>query len=97
MDIDKIEKYLQTYIDDVIEPQINNELTGEDDKPIKITVYKINYGEANPNRINFFLDMDPDWSNGSFTNRINSDISNFFRMLGIDKNLHIYWNKRPLF
>jgi hypothetical protein len=74
-----------------------NELVGEDDEPIRITIHKINFGEANPNRINFFLDMDPDWSNGSFTNKINSDISRFFRMLGVDKNLHIYWNKRPLF
>jgi hypothetical protein len=97
MNIDKIEKYLQVYLDDVITPEINNELVGEDDEPIRITIHKINFGEANPNRINFFLDMDPDWSNGSFTNKINSDISRFFRMLGVDKNLHIYWNKRPLF
>ena len=27
----------------------------------------------------------------------NLDISKFFQMLGVDKNLHIYWNKRPLF
>ena len=97
MTIDKIEKYLQVYIDDVIIPEINNELVGDDDEPIRITIYKINFGESNPNRINFFLDMDPDWSKGSFTNKINSDISGFFRMLGVDKNLHIYWNKRPLF
>lgn len=97
MNIDKIEKYLQVYLDDVITPEINNELVGEDDEPIRITIYKINFGESNPNRINFFLDMDPDWSKGSFTNKINSDISGFLRMLGVDKNLHIYWNKRPLF
>jgi hypothetical protein len=97
MTIDKIEKYLQVYLDDVITPEINNELVGDDDEPIRITIYKINLGESNPNRINFFLDMDPDWSKGSFTNKINSDISGFFRMLGVDKNLHIYWNKRPLF
>ena len=97
MTIDKIEKYLQVYLDDVIIPEINNELVGDDDEPIRITIYKINFGESNPNRINFFLDMDPDWSKGSFTNKINSDISGFFRMLGVDKNLHIYWNKRPLF
>ena len=96
MNIDKIEKYLQVYLDDVITPEINNELVGNDE-PIRITIYKINFGESNPNRINFFLDMDPDWSKGSFTNKINSDISGFFRMLGVDKNLHIYWNKRPLF
>jgi hypothetical protein len=96
-EIDKIKKYLQVYLDDVIIPKLNNELVGENDEPINVTIYKINYGEANPNRINFFLDMDPDWSKGSFTNKINSDISSFFRMLGVDKNLHIYWNKRPLF
>jgi len=97
MEIDKIKKYLQVYIDDVITPEINSELVGEDDEPIKITIHKVNFGEANPNRINFFLDMDPDWSKGSFINVINSDISSFFKMLGIDKDLRIYWNKRPLF
>jgi hypothetical protein len=97
MDLKKIEKYLQRYIDDVLEPQINDELVGEDDEPIRITVYKVTFGEANPNRINFFLDMDPDWSQGSITHKINLDISRFFKMLGVDKNLHIYWNKRPLF
>ena len=97
MNIDKIEKYLQVYLDDVIEPKINNELVGEGDDPIRITIHKINFGESNPNRINVFLDMDPDWSKGSITHKLNLDISRFFQMLGIDKNLHIYWNKRPLF
>ena len=97
MEVNKIEKYLQVYLDEVLIPQINDELVREGDDPIRITIHKINFGESNPNRINFFLDMDPDWSKGSFTNKINSDISGFFRMLGVDKNLHIYWNKRPLF
>ena len=97
MNIDKIEKYLQVYLDDVIEPKINNELVGDDDEPIKITVHKVRYGEENPNRVAFFLDIDPDWSKGSFINVINSDISSFFKMLGVDKDLRIYWNKRPLF
>jgi hypothetical protein len=97
MDVNKIEKYLQVYLDEVLIPQINDELVGEGDDPIRITIHKINFGESNPNRINFFLDMDPDWSKGSFTHKINSDISSFFRMLSVDKNLHIYWNKKPLF
>jgi hypothetical protein len=96
MDIDKIEKYLQTYLDEVISPEINSELVGEDDEPIKLTIYKITFGEANPNRMNFFLDMDPDYSKGSITNRINLELSRFANMLGIEKNLHVYWNKRPL-
>ena len=97
MEINKIKKYLQVYLDDVIIPELNSELVGENDQPINVTIYKINYGEANPNRLNVFLDMDPDWSKGSFTHKINSDISSFFRMLSVDKNLHIYWNKKPLF
>ena len=97
MEIDKIEKYLQVYLDDVLTPEINNELVGEDDEPIKLSVHKITYGIANPNRINFFLDIDPDWSKGSFINVVNSDISSFFKMLDVNKDLRIYWNKRPLF
>ena len=97
MDSNKIEKYLQVYLDDVLTPEINNELVGEDDEPIKITVHKVRYGEANPNRVAFFLDMDPDWTKGSITHKINMDISSFFKMLGVDKDLRIYWNKRPLF
>ena len=97
METDKIEKYLQNYLDDVVSPEINSELVGEDDEPIKLTVYKVNYGESNPNRINFFIDMDPDYSKGSIMKKIDVEISNFFKMLGVDKHLHIYWNKRPLF
>jgi hypothetical protein len=41
---------------------------------------------GNPNRISFILHMEPNWSNGSFINRINLEISRFFRMLGINKN-----------
>ena len=97
MEIEKIEKYLQAYLDDIITPQINDELVGEDDEPITITIDKVMYGVGNPNRISFILHMNPDWSKGSFINVINSDISSFFKMLGVDKDLRIYWNKRPLF
>ena len=97
MNTDKIEKYLQNYLDDVVSPEINSELVGEDDEPIKLTVYKVNYGESNPNRINFFIDIDPDYSKGSIIHKINIELSIFKELLGIEKNLHVYWNKRPLF
>lgn len=96
MKVEIIEKYLRVFLDDVIIPKINNELVGEDDEPITIDIDKIIYGVGNPNRISFILHMEPNWANGSFINQINLEISNFFRMFGINKNLHIYWNKRPL-
>ena len=64
MEIKLIEKYLQRYLDDVLTPKINSELGGEDNEPIKLSVYKVTYGESNPNRFettfsilapNFFL------------------------------------------
>ena len=97
MDTKVIEKYLQIYLDDIISPKINDELVGEDDEPITLKVYSVTYGYHNPHRINFFIDMDPDYSKGSIMKKIDVEISNFFKMLGVDKHLHIYWNKRPLF
>jgi hypothetical protein len=97
MDLKLIERYLQIYLNDVMIPQINRELDPEGEEPINISIYKINLGEQNPNRLNFFLDIDPDWSGGSISSKLNHDLSRFVKMLGIEKNLHIYWNKRPLF
>ncbi len=41
MDTKIIEKYLQRYLDDVLTPKINSELVGEDDEPIRLSVYKV--------------------------------------------------------
>ena len=40
MEIEKLEKYLQTYLDDVISPNMNQELVGEEDEPIKMNIFK---------------------------------------------------------
>jgi hypothetical protein len=93
MNTDKIEKYLQAYLDDVISPHVNNDLVGEGDEPIKLSVDKVTFGESNPNRINFFLNMEPDYSKGSITHKMNMDLLRFRNMLGIEKKLHVYWNK----
>jgi hypothetical protein len=46
MEVGKIKKYLQVYLDEVITPKINDELVGEDDEPIKISIHKIKIGRA---------------------------------------------------
>ena len=43
MDLNKVKKYLQIYLDEVIEPKLNRELVGEDDEPIKIKVYDVKH------------------------------------------------------
>jgi hypothetical protein len=98
METDKIEKYLKYYVNDVLLPKLNDKMSYEGGEPVKINVRKVTYGKLNPNRINFFLNIEPYDTSVPYLNEINLEISNFFKMLTIDKNLHIYWNKElPFF
>jgi hypothetical protein len=94
MDLNKVKKYLQIYLDEVIEPKVNRELVGEDDEPIKIKVYDVKQKEHLPEEMVIFLDMEPDWSHGSIIPHINTDIGRFMGMLGLRKLFTIAWNKR---
>ena len=69
MEIEKLEKYLQTYLDDVITPMINKELVGEEDEPITLTVNAIKKGSYQPPIYHVFIDIDPNWS-GSLLKRL---------------------------
>jgi hypothetical protein len=94
MEIEKLEKYLQTYLDDVITPMINKELVGEDDEPITVKVHDIKEKEHISDEAVVFLDINPPWS-GSILFRINDDIKRFIVMvLGYKKSITIAWNKR---
>jgi len=97
METENIKKYLQVYLDEVIIPELNSEFVGKDDQPISITIDNIMYGIINPNRISFILHMEPDLTKSTITSKINLDLSRFVNMLGIEKNLRVYWNVRELF
>ena len=94
MDLNKVKEYLQIYLDEVIEPKVNRELVGEGDEPIKIKVYDIKQKEHRKNEIVVFLDMEPDWSHGSITNKLDDDIIGFMRMIGYNDRIIVAWNKR---
>ena len=96
MDLDKIKEYLQTYLDEVITPNINEELVGEDDEPIRLTVYALRMGSYQPPIFHIFIDIDPNWS-GSILKKIETDIENFIRIFSIRNRVKIHWNKRPSF
>jgi len=97
METENIKKYLQVYLDEVIIPELNSEFVGKDDQPISITIDNIMHGIINPNRISFILHMEPDLTKSTITSKINLDLSRFVNMLGIEKNLRVYWNVRELF
>jgi hypothetical protein len=95
MDTDKIEKYLQAYIDNVIVPKANKELASEEnDEPIKIGVFQVLKGSYQPPIYHAFIDIEPNWE-GSYRKKIENDISDFMKILSIPNKLKVHWNKRP--
>jgi hypothetical protein len=96
MDYTKIQKYIQSYIDEAITPQVNQELTGEGDEPITINVEELSVSDKTPHILRLFLAMEPNWSSGSIGGRVNQELSRFINMMGLNMNLHVYWNKNRL-
>ena len=94
MEIEKLEKYLQTYLDDVISPYINKELVGEEDEPIKMNIFQILKGSYQPPIYHVFIDIEPNWE-GSYRKKIENDVNDFMKILSIPNRLKIHWNKRP--
>jgi hypothetical protein len=94
MELEKVKKYLQVYLDDIITPKVNDELVGEEDEPITINVYDIKQKEFNPDEIVVFLDMEPDWTKGSIRKKIDDDVISFMRMMGYNNFIIVAWNKR---
>jgi hypothetical protein len=96
MELEKIKYYLQTYLDDVISPNINKELVGEEDEPIKMNVFQILKGSYQPPIYHAFIDIEPNWE-GSYRKKMENDISDFFKIFSINNRIKVHWNKRPSF
>ena len=95
MEVEKIKKFLQSYLDSVIVPKANKELASEEnDEPIKIGVFQILKGSYQPPIYHAFIDIEPNWD-GSYRKKIENDISDFMKVLSIRNKLKIHWNKRP--
>jgi len=96
MDLDKIKGYLQTYLDDVITPDINRKLVGEEDEPITLTVNALRIGSYKPPIFHILIDIDPNWK-GSMLNNLEKNIEDFVKIFSISNKVKVHWNKRPLF
>ena len=94
MELEKIKNYLQIYLDDVISPNINKELVGEEDEPIKMNVFQVLKGSYQPPIYHIFIDIEPNWD-GSYRKKIENDISDFMKILSINNKIKVHWNKRP--
>ena len=94
MDSDKIEKYLQAYIDTAIVPKINKELASEEnDKLTKMKVFQDLKGSYQPPIYHVFIDIEPNWE--IYRKKTENYISDFMKILSIPYRIKIHWNKRP--
>ena len=94
MDSDKIEKYLQAYIDTAIVPKINKELASEEnDKLTKMKVFQVLKGSYQPPIYHVFIDIEPNWE--IYRKKTENYISDFMKILSIPYRIKIHWNKRP--
>ena len=96
MNLEKIKNYLQVYLDDVISPNINKELVGEEDEPIKMDVFQVLKGSYQPPIYHIFIDIEPNWE-GSYRKKMENDISDFMKIFSINNKIKVHWNKRPAF
>ena len=95
-EIEKYKKVLQYYLDSVLNPKIEN-FADNPEEPTKVSIHRVYFSENYPNRLTFFLDIDPKLLSDEKMNSITDDLKDFYRMLGEEKKIHIYWNKRGLF
>ena len=94
MDVERIKKYLQNYLDSVVTSRIKQDLPeGED---VKFIVHDILKGSYNPPIFHAFIDIDPNWK-GSMLKNLEKDIENFMKIFSIDNKVKVHWNKRPAF
>ena len=101
MEISKLKKYLQNYLDSVATPRFNEEPNSDGIE--SFVVYDVLKGSYQPPIIHVFLDSLPTDKN-TFSpdtkdrlRRLESDIKDFIKMFTIKNPVKVHLNKRPLF
>ena len=105
MKIESIKKYLQNYLDSVLNERYSKKREERGLSPIEFQVYDIVKGSYQPPIINVFLDSEPEmkrsfankpWAK-MFMNEVEKDIENFMKSVSIRFKIKVHWNKRPIF
>ena len=95
MDLEKIKDYLQNYLNDVILPNINTDESLVE--PITMNVTDVLKGSYQPPIYHVFIDVEPPHTLRADLKKIESNISDFFKMFSINNRIKVHWNKRPSF
>jgi hypothetical protein len=105
MKTEKIQEYLQSYLDSVIKPRVDKTRNEMGMGPITFTVNQIVKGSYQPPIYHIFLDTEPEIKksrnlkpHASFMLQgVQKDIQDFFKMFSMNFPTKVHWNKRPIF
>jgi len=105
MKLESIKKYLQNYLDSVLNERYSKKREQNGLGPIEFQVYDIIKGSYQPPIIHVFLDSNPEMKKGldnkpldsMFMNEVERDIQNFMKSVSITFKIKVHWNKRPVF
>ena len=90
-DFERIEGFLQNYLDTVVLPTSNSERK----EPLTLKVSHILKGSYQPPIIHVFINVEPHWTTRMSLTGIERDITNFFKIFSINNRIKIHWNKSP--
>ena len=97
MNLEKLQNYIQNYLNEVITPSLNKKMVGNDE-PIILTVNALRRGEYDPQYLYIFIDIDPDPGiDESILNKLAKNIKDFMKIFSTTSKVVVYWNSRPLF
>jgi len=105
MTTEKIQQYLQVYLDSVTKPNVDKTRNEMGMGPINFTIHSIIKGSYQPPIYHIFLDTEPEIKKSRnlephtsiMLQKIQQDIQDFFKILSINFPTKVHWNKRPLF
>ena len=102
MDLEKIKKYLQSYLDTILTPRYNKKRAELGFNPMEFNVSEILEENHQPPTIHIFLNTKPEIKKGRSLKphasltiiRVEKDISDFLKMFSIDFPIKVHWNEK---
>jgi hypothetical protein len=104
MEINRIKRLLEDYLDTVVTPTLNKKRSEFGFEPVELSIHDILKGSYG--MIHIFLDSEPVAIKKTFGMRpmvvmmlssVENEITNFLKIFSIDNKIKVHWNKRPIF
>ena len=89
MELEKVKKHLQNYLDSVLLPKVNKERTEKEKESIELNVHSILKGSYQPPIYHVFIDVEPHHTLRADLKKCETDIADFFKMFSINSKIKV--------